>query len=70
MNNEQTHILDTPEQIENFRHFTILQGLELELLGMKMSRGRSCYAIAKQEFCLKGNKQKVRDQLAKILGRE
>jgi len=62
-----TTILDTPQQIEMFRYKTLLKGLRLETLGMQMSRGRSCYSIIKQEFGLKGSKQKVFDQFKSML---
>jgi hypothetical protein len=60
-------ILDTPNQIQAFRQRTLLKGLQGELLGLKLSRGRSCYSIIKEEFGLKGNKQKVYDQFKKLL---
>lgn len=60
-------ILNTPTQIEMFRCKTLLRGLRLEIAGMKMSRGASCYSIIKQEFGLKGNKQKVYDQFKQLL---
>lgn len=60
-------VLDTPEQIEMFRYQTLLRGLRLEMQGLQMSRGRSCYSIIKQEFGLKGSKQKVYDQFKKLL---
>lgn len=60
-------VLNTPEQIDMFRYSTLLKGLRLETLGMQMSRGRSCYSIIKQEFGLKGNKQKVYDQFKQLL---
>ena len=60
-------VLDTPNQIEAFRQRTLLKGLQGELLGLKLSRGRSCYSIIKEEFGLKGNKQKVYDQFKKLL---
>ena len=60
-------VLDKPEQIEMFRYKTLLKGLRLETLGMKMSRGQSCYNIIKQEFDLKGSKQKVYDQFKLML---
>jgi len=62
-----TTVLDTPEQIEMFRYKTLLKGLRLEILGMQMSRGKSCYSIIKQEFGLKGSKQKVFDQFKLML---
>ena len=60
-------ILDTPEQIDMFRCTTLLRGLRLETLGMQMSRGRSCYSIIKEEFGLKGSKQKVYEQFKQLL---
>ena len=60
-------ILDTPTQIEAFRLRTLLKGLKLETLGMQMSRGRSCYSIIKEDFSIKGNKQKVYDQFKTLL---
>ena len=59
-------ILNTPTQIEAFRFKTLVRGLKLELAGMKMSRGRSCYSIIKEEFNLKGSKQKVYDQFKQL----
>ena len=52
----------TGQAIDYFRMRTLLSGLKLELKGLKMSRGVSCYAIIKKEFGLRGNKQKVFDQ--------
>lgn len=42
-----------------FRMMTILRGLKMEAKGLKMTRGMSCLAIAKREFGLKGNREKV-----------
>jgi len=55
--------LETPQQINAFRLRTLARGLRLEINGLKMSRGRSCYSIVKSEFGFKGNKQSVLDQL-------
>ena len=60
-------ILTEPTKIERFRYLTLLRGLKLELNGLKMSRGRSCYSIVKGEFNLKGSKQKVYDQLKQLI---
>jgi hypothetical protein len=49
----------TGDSIAYFRLATLMTGVRAELRGMKLTRGRSCYAVAKQEFGLKGNKQKV-----------
>lgn len=54
------------ENIENFRLLTLRSALRLEVRGMKR-RGRSAYAIVKEEFGLKGSKQKVLDALNKIV---
>lgn len=54
------------ENIENSRLLILRSALRLEVRGMKR-RGRSAYAIAKEEFGLKGNKQKVLDALNKII---
>ena len=60
-------VLDTPNQIEAFRQRTLLKGLEGEIMGLRLSRGRSCYSIIKEEFGLKGSKQKVYDQFKQLL---
>lgn len=59
-------ILDTPEQIALFRLSALHKMLRLEIKGMKR-RGQSAYAIIKQETGLKGNRQKVYDQLTELL---
>jgi hypothetical protein len=61
-------ILNTPDQIDAFRLISLRGALRLEIMGMK-KRGRSAYSIVKEEFKLKGNKQKVFDQLTDILQR-
>jgi len=58
--------INTPEQINMYRQRVLLKGLKLELIGMKLSRGRTCYSIIKQEYGLKGNKQSVYDQFKAI----
>ena len=62
----KTHTLDTTKQIDAFRARVLLRGLKLETLGMT-KRGQSCYAIIKQEYGLKGSKQKVYDQFKIML---
>ena len=59
-------ILNTPSQIDAFRLLTLRGALRLEVMGMKR-HGRSAYAIVKEEFDLKGSKQKVFDQFTEIL---
>ena len=58
--------INKPEQIDMYRQRVLLKGLKLELIGMKLSRGQSCYSIIKQEYGLKGNKQSVYDQFKAI----
>lgn len=55
-------VISTKEGINGFRMSVLLTGLSAELKGIRMTRGRTCYSIIKQEFGLKGNKQKVYDQ--------
>ena len=50
-------VLDTPEQIAEFRLHTLHKMLKLEILGMTR-RGQSAYAIIKQETGLKRFKAK------------
>jgi len=54
------------ENIDAFRAKVLLRGLKLEMLGLSR-RGQSCYAIIKQEYGLKGSKQKVYDQFKLML---
>ena len=42
--------------------FVLEKSLKLELLGMKR-RGQSAYSIVKQQYGLKGNREKVYNQL-------
>ena len=55
------------ENIKLFRLFQLKAALKLELKGMKISRGRSAYSIIKDEFNLRGNKQKVLTQFEDII---
>ena len=56
--------LTNEKQIRAFQELTLLRGLKLEIqTGMTMSRGRTAYAIIKERYNLKGNRQKVYDQL-------
>ena len=56
---------DSQEEIALFRIRTLMGALKLETKGMKR-RGRSVYAIVKEEFKLKGGKQKVLEDLTSI----
>lgn len=53
-------------QIDRFRLLVLRSALKLEIKGMK-KRGKSAYSTIKQEFNLKGNKQKVLNQLNDII---
>jgi hypothetical protein len=58
----------TGKDIPLFRLKMILLGLKSEMRGMRLtSKGRSCYAIAKSEFGLKGSKASVYAQFAEIV---
>ncbi len=55
-------ILDTPEQINAFRLATLRTGLRTEIRGLRMTRGRTCYAILKS-MGYKGSREKVLEQV-------
>jgi len=55
-------VIEGEENVRNARILALKCALSLELKGMKR-RGRSAYAIVKDEFGFKGSKQKVYDQL-------
>ncbi|MDB4490239.1 hypothetical protein N9045_01845 [bacterium] len=52
----------TKQEISNVRLVALKGALKMEVAGMK-KRGRSAYAIVKEEFGFKGSKQKVLEQL-------
>jgi len=63
----------TGEDIPLFRLLVMRSGLQLEIKGMRLSRGRTCYALAKSEFGFRGNREKVLTQLENLIsntGRE
>jgi hypothetical protein len=60
-------LLTKLNEINAFRLLSLQKALKLELKGLKVSSGMSAYKIIKNEFNLKGNKQKVLDQYTKIL---
>ena len=55
------------DDIQIYRMKTLLRALALEIKGMKISKGKSVYSIIKNEFNLKGSKQKVFDQFQQIV---
>ena len=48
------------------RLYVLKNALKVEMLGMKR-RGRSVYSIIKEEFGLKGNRQKVYDTFSVMI---
>ena len=60
-------MLNTTNQIHQFRRLTLLKGLQLEAEGFQVKRPPSCYSVVKKEFGLKGNKAKVLEQFTKIV---
>ena len=57
----------TEDSIQLFRQRTLLRALQLEVKGMKISRGASAYSIIKKEYDLKGSKQKVLEQFERLI---
>ena len=51
------------DDVQLYRILALRSGLALETKGLRLSRGRSCYATVKNEFGFKGNKAKVLAQL-------
>jgi hypothetical protein len=60
----------TGDSILKFRHQVLLKGLELEIKGLNVSKGRSCYTIIKEEFNLKGNKIAVLTKFKELLNND
>ena len=54
-------IADTPEKIDLYRMLVLEKLLRLEILGIKMGRGKTAYSAIKKEYNLKGGRQKVYD---------
>ena len=59
-------IADTLYKIELYGLLSLRAALRLEVAGLK-GRGKSAYSIAKQELGVKGNKQKVLDQVNQMI---
>jgi len=57
-------------EINFLRMAMLVSGLKMELRGMRLARGRSCFAIIKQEYGLKGNKEKVLEQFEALVTNE
>ena len=59
-------MITNPEDIDLYTVKAKRVALVLEMEGLKR-RGRSAYSLIKEEFGLKGNKQKVFEQLGEII---
>ena len=59
-------IADTPYKIQLYGLLSLRAALRMEVAGLK-GRGKTAYAIAKQELGVKGNKQKVLDQVNQMI---
>ena len=63
-------MLTEPNQIAIYRLMVLRSGLKLEIKGMKVKGGKSCYSIVRQEFGLKGDRASVLEQLDAIINHE
>ena len=54
--------LNTPTQIDAYRLATLRTGLRLEIKGMRMSKGKTCYAILKT-LGFKGSRESILQQV-------
>ena len=53
----------TGDHIPFYRLLVMRKGLQMEIEGLRISRGRTCYALAKSELGFRGNRDKVLAQL-------
>ena len=60
-------IADTPQKIELYQMLVLRSALKLEMMGLKMSKGRTAYSAIKKMFNLNGNRQKVLDTFNEII---
>lgn len=61
----------TGKSIEYFAMVQALSGLKLEMKGIRIARGVSCYALIKKRYGLKGSREKVLTQFqAMVDGRQ
>lgn len=60
-------IITGKDNINAARWLVLKAMLSLECKGMARSKGKSAYTIIKNEFGLKGNKQKVLAQFIEVL---
>ncbi len=59
-------IITGKRDINLLRLITMIRGLQLEIKGMRMTRGRTCYSMLKSEYGFKGNKKKVLVQAMRL----
>ena len=59
-------IADTPYKIDLLRLLYLRRNLRLEVVGLK-GRGRTAYSVLKQELGIKGDRQKVLDQVNQMI---
>lgn len=64
---DETLVLTTKEEISAYRLLALRSGLKLELKGMKVSRGKTCYSVIKKEFQLTGSREVVLRKYEQIL---
>ena len=57
----------TGDDIQEYRLIVLRSALKLEIKGIRMNRGRTAYSILKEEFGLKGNRQRVLEQFEELL---
>ena len=60
-------VITGKENIQAYRLMVLRTGLKAEINGMRLTRGRTCYAVIKEEFGLRGNKQNVLNQYEDLL---
>lgn len=66
MNNNETIVISGKANVDKARLVVLKHALRLETMGMTR-RGRSVYAIVKEEFGFKGSKIKVLRLLIKMI---
>jgi hypothetical protein len=66
---EKGLVISGPEATYVTHLLMLLKGLELEerFPDMKLTRGPTCSARIKKEFGFKGNKQKLKEQMVKLI---
>ena len=58
----------TGQQIPKFRLVVLQKGIEMEAIGLRMTRkGRSALSIVKQEFRWTGNRQTILNKLTELI---